>query len=188
MSVLDITAQTEATSENLLSTRDVTLDTNTITVEPDVCYLKNTKIMIFCNGKEHMVKINNLNVGDTIVSYGNIKNSYSKIKWIGHYTVSNPQLNNYPVCFKKGSLNSDNTKIVPDRDVWVSQKHRICHNGEFTCVSNLINNDSIYIDKNFKSVTYYHLETEKHNIIDVCGIKTETFDEPPGKSYKYKFN
>ena len=151
-----------------------------------VCYLKGSLIKTI-NG---YIKIEDLKVGDYILSFGNIindkyiekKKKYnSKIKWIG----KNEELINeytYPICIKKDSLE----KNIPNNDLYISQKHRILFNNKFICVNQLLN-ENIFIDKNIKNIEYYHVELENHSIIKVNNIYTESFNNYP-INRKYKLN
>jgi len=57
----------------------------------------------------------------------------------------------------------------------VSPNHGICYNNVFACAKNLVNGSTIYQDKTFKSIDYYHIETEQHCILMADGLCAESF-------------
>lgn len=116
------------------------------------------------------IKIENLKKGDTVISYGVIENDKNiiykekkevKILWIGKRTINIVNDYEYPIFYK---------------GMYFSQKHRIIWKDTFISINQLLNVEDMFIDKSFTSITYYHIETEEHNIINVGGIMTETMN------------
>lgn len=149
----------------------------------DNCYLKGSKILCIRNREEVYINIEHIDIGEIIVTFGDIindlhliyKKSKSIVMWIGTYSYSGMNNLDLPICIKKGSLsNSKSDEIIPSEDVRISQRHRICVDSIFTCASNLLEGNKIYIDENIEKIKYYHLKTLNHKIINVSGIMSET--------------
>lgn len=137
-----------------------------------VCYFKGSLI----ETETCYVKIEDLRIGDSILTYGKIINDkehefisesrQEKIKWIGKV---------------KEIVNEDIYPIVY-QNLKVSQKHRVIYENKFICVNQI---PGTYIDRNHREIEYYHLETENHSIIKVNDIYTETLNDNPSRKYLF---
>jgi hypothetical protein len=142
-----------------------------------LCFLKGTRILT----KDGYKLIEDLGVGDKVVSYGSIINdtkvdfheqsSLSSITWIQHFSPVVKNTESYPIRFSKGSLGSE----TPSHDLWVSPGHRIIVDGKMNSAINLVNGTTIVQDMDMEDIEYYHFETESHEVIDAEGMKAETF-------------
>ena len=160
----------------LSSTGNITISNLNISNIDATCYNEDSFIQL---SNKLYKKIKNLTSEDKVLVYGIFdenmnytlfKNPVSKsIIFLGKCTFYNLSPNNYPISFCKNSLNND----IPFTNLKLSPNHRLLHNKKSYCAKNLLKND-IYIYKTNK-ITYYHLECEKHFIINVNGILTETF-------------
>lgn len=134
------------------------------------CYLEGTKILT----TKGYINIENLSGDEILITKGIInkpnfilENGESEINWIGKITYNYTNNKSYPVYVKKNSLNNS-------EDIWVSQGHQIIYDNKFLVIADLLD-ENIFIDKSYSKLTYYHIECDKHYIIDVSGILSETF-------------
>lgn len=153
-----------------------------------ICFLEGSEILTdIQNGVNVYKKIENLKVGDKIKNYGIIKDNKHllnfkvttdvKITWIGKYTINIPTKKDFPVCITAGSISKSgtNTEMIPSKNIWVSQAHRIIIDNKLICARDLCNGKSIFIDRSYqKSFNYWHFQTFQHSIIEISGVKTET--------------
>lgn len=158
---------------------------------PDpVCFAKGTYILT----NKGYVLIENLKMGDTLITCGKISNNNildkkisnalvntslkhdfptQQIQWISHFEMSQLNENSYPILFKKGCI--DKWKKIPSMDLRVSPEHSICIKNRMIPAKNLINGTTIYQDMSFKTVTYYHIEMPYHCAIISNGLLTESY-------------
>lgn len=155
-----------------------------------VCFVKGTYILT----NKGYVLIENLKMGDTLITCGKIENNdilYKKIsnvlvdtslkhdfptqqiQWISHFEMSQLNQNSYPILFKKGCI--DKLKKIPSMDLRVSPEHSVCIKNKMIPAKNLINGTTIYQDTNFKTITYYHIEMPYHCAIISNGLLTESY-------------
>jgi hypothetical protein len=158
----------------------------TITINPItiLCFLRGTPILTKRGNGIGYVNIENLQVGDMVVSYGSIHENedvslyrqplFTTIEWIQSFKPQSKNESTYPILFKKGCLGIN----TPEKDVWMSPGHRVIVNGKLATAKSLVNGTTILQDKlkmENEEIEYFHFETESHSIVDVVGLKTETF-------------
>lgn len=148
------------------------------TVNPvGVCYLKGTQILTE-NGYK---KIEDLNVGDKVVTKGQIfANAYTNVDeefslepivMIGNYRAPNLTDKSFPICIKANALGEN----MPFEDLYVSPGHRILLDGKLVLATDLINGETIFQDRSFLEIDYYHLELKDHHSIVANGILSESY-------------
>jgi hypothetical protein len=96
------------------------------------------------------------------------------VKWIGTQEVMMPSLlhqNLEPVCISRGALG----KGIPSEDLYVSSDHGVMLEGLLINAGALVNGENIKFMRTHKSFTYYHVETEDHDMIVANGTPVETF-------------
>ncbi len=98
------------------------------------------------------------------------------VKWIGRKTVHKlfSGLNMQPVCIAAGALGGG----LPTSDLTVTADHGMILDGYVINASALINGttiDWVRMDDLPTNVTYYHIETEDHDVILANGAPAETF-------------
>ena len=145
-----------------------------------LCLLKGTKLMT--NRGE--VAIEDITEGDQLVTYGKINQHTNKelnikkksllktVKWCGHFSVADFNTMTYPICFKAHSLGEN----MPSEDLYVSPGHGIIMNNTLIFAHKLINNTTIFQDKSFTSIEYYHIKVDGHHVIQANGVFTETLN------------
>ena len=106
-----------------------------------------------------------------------------RVLWIGRQTVltaTAPQRME-PVRIRKDALGPG----VPHSDLTVTADHGMVLDGYVINASALVNGASIHwvpLSELDQSVTYYHVETENHEIVLANGAETETFLDMSGRA------
>ena len=145
----------------LSTTNNIIINQTNINIQDVSCYLKGSLILT----KRNYIKIEDLQKDDEIIIFGYFNSDmtynyinpiYSKIIWLGKMQLFN--INEYPY-----KITYDNNEI------YVSGNHRIIIDDKSYLAKNL-NKKQFYIN----NVIYYHIELEKHSIINVNGFMTES--------------
>jgi uncharacterized repeat protein (TIGR03803 family) len=142
-------------------------------LQPDLtdnapCYCKGTLIRT-SHGE---ITVEELAIGDLVVT---ASGALRPIKWIGkrsyagRFIVGNHLM--LPVTFRTGSL-ADN---VPHTDLHVSPGHGMFVGGQLVPAWRLVNGVSITQAEVVESVTYYHVELDRHAVILAEGAPAESF-------------
>lgn len=146
------------------------------TPTPIVCFVKGTKILT----KNGYTLIEYLCVDDEVMTKGKIykneKYLNAKIRsepvyWISKFKVRNLTEESAPICIKAGALREN----YPFEDLYVSPNHGMIVKGKLVIAKYLVNEETIFQDFNRKSVTYYHVELERHSAIIANGILAESY-------------
>jgi len=142
-----------------------------------VCYLKGTKLLT----DKGYVSVENINVGDYVVSKGKIIDNQSvdvnnkftiePIFWIGSFVAPNLTTQTLPICIKANALGNHQ----PFEDLYVSPSHRIIIDGHMLIARDLVNGTTIFQDMERTSVEYYHLELAEHSSIFANGVLSESY-------------
>ena len=147
-------------------------------VSPTVCYKKGTLILT----NQGIIPIENIKVGDNVVTEGEIYNNYKLMKqdtsriepviWIGNFKVDCLDTNSRPICIQKNTFGNNS----PFQDLYISPNHSVLLDGNMVTASSLlIGNTTIYQDMECTSVEYYHLECKTHCSILANGVLSETY-------------
>jgi hypothetical protein len=132
------------------------------------CFVKGTRI-----STEHgEVAVEELIVGDRVPTM--IGKDPGQIVWIGHRTVDcsqhpNPKLV-WPVRVSAGAFG----RGKPSRDLWLSPDHAVYVEDVLIPVKHLINGSSITQVPQI-SVTYYHIELQRHDVVLANGLPAESY-------------
>lgn len=145
---------------------DAYLSGNTFT---QVCFAAGTMIAT----PEGEVAVETLSIGDMITT---ATGDQVPVKWIGHQTISRLTTSgsHSPVRISEGAL----APKQPNQDLVLTASHGVIIDGLVINAGALINHDSIdYVPSNElpASVTYYHVETDAHEVIIANGIEAETY-------------
>ncbi|WGW02978.1 Hint domain-containing protein [Tropicibacter oceani] len=141
-----------------------------------VCYLEDTGI----DTPKGRVAVQDLRPGDTILT---ADGNQTTVKWVGVQPVetrlTHPAKVN-PICLRAGAIAPD----VPQRDLFVSPDHAIEINGLLFNASALVNGGSIYrvARMPLEGFTYYHVETDHHEVILAEGCPSESYLDMPDRS------
>ena len=113
-------------------------------------------------------------------------NGAQAVHWIGSRRMTGARLfampRLRPIRFAPGALGAD----MPDGDLLVSPEHRMLLQGDvarelfntpevLVNARDLVNGDTITIDKNLREVTYIHLMFEAHQVLWANNVETESF-------------
>lgn len=150
--------------------------THIVSTPPIVCYAKGTLILT----KHGFVPIENMKVGDKVVTNGKIYNNKivkrfktksETVLWVGKFKVNKLNNNSRPICITKNSFDVN----FPIKDLYVSPNHSMIIDGEMVLAKDLVNEVTIYQDMECENVEYYHLECENHSTIIANGVLSESY-------------
>jgi hypothetical protein len=133
-----------------------------------VCFAAGTMIQT----PDGDVAVEELMVGGTVLSAaGEIR----PVRWIGHRTIDltrhpEPELVR-PIRIAAGAL----AENVPVRDLMVSPDHAMLVDDALVPARLLVNNRSITEEVAATTVTYYHVELDRHDIIVAEGAPSESY-------------
>jgi hypothetical protein len=160
-------------ANSFLATAGVYSDTDppaTIVETPTLyCFLLGTLIETAMGS----VAVEQLNIGDKVLSHSGRE---VEVKWIGWQKMHGAfaaMMDGLPVCISVGALGNG----LPVRDIFVSPDHALyLVDCMLVHAKALVNGVTIYQVIEWEGdVTYFHIETEKHEIIFAEGAPTETF-------------
>ncbi|MFM9268725.1 Hint domain-containing protein [Halomonas elongata] len=122
---------------------------------------------------EGEVPVETLQIGDSILT---ASGETVAIKWVGRQMVSNAVAapNRQPVRIRAGALGEDK----PHQDLVFTAGHGLVLEGLLINAAALVNGNTIdYMpwDELDELVTYYHIETEGHEVILANGTEAETY-------------
>ena len=133
------------------------------------CFAAGTRILT-CRGE---IPVQDLAVGDTVIT---LSGEDRPIIWIGRRTIDLQRHNRpksvQPICIAANAL----AENVPVRDLFVSPDHAIHIDGFLIPAKELLNNCSIY-QATRRTVTYYHIELERHAVVFAENAAAETYLE-----------
>lgn len=123
-------------------------------------------------------KVQDLRPGDLIRT----EDGLSPLRWIGRSAVKASREALYPVRLPAGALG----RAQPDRDLLVSQNHRIALEGTdcellfgsarvLVAAKHLVGQFGIRLDRSFSRPVYYHLLFDQHELVRSNGLVTESF-------------
>ncbi len=135
-----------------------------------VCYARGTKISTIAG----QVAVEDLKAGDLVLT---LDKGYQEIRWIGSQKV--------PGSGKTAPVRIAAETLGNDRDLWVSQQHRMLIRGGdqnmapdgddfFVPAKKLVNGSSIRIEE-CHEVEYFHILLDEHHIIFAEGCPSESF-------------
>jgi len=140
---------------------------------PPICYLKGTRIETVRGSRP----IERIAIGDEVATH---RGGFAKVKWIGRMSYaegpSGWRRETKPVLFRRSSL-GDN---IPNRDLYVSQRHAMLVDDVFIPAKYLVNGSSIEIVSPANSaIEYFQIELEGHEAIFANGAPSESFFATP---------
>ncbi|WP_435258066.1 Hint domain-containing protein [Thioclava sp. FR2] len=122
-------------------------------------------------------KVEDLKIGDLILT---ADGSAIPVKWVGHQTFRNNIINlplaadRAPICIAKGALGSG----LPNADLYVTADHGMIIDDLLVNAGALVNGTTIRraaLSEMDATFTFYHVETECHDVILANGAKAESF-------------
>ncbi|APH54946.1 Adhesin family protein [Granulibacter bethesdensis] len=136
------------------------------------CFLADSMVTL----AQGEVPVQDIDVGDEIVTYHGGTVSIRKVTWVGksqirvQSAVPDDQAG-YPVRVLKDAIAPD----VPYKDMLITAEHCLFLDGAFVPVRMLVNGRSIFYDKTSMVYDCYHIETETHSVIRADGVLTESY-------------
>jgi antigen 43 len=105
------------------------------------------------------------------------------VKWVGHRDLDLTRQPNAdslaPIRIMRGAL-GDN---LPKRDLIVSPDHCLFFEGGLYPAKLLINDMTIVQDLSAKTVSYYHIELERHSVIVAEGVAAESYLDTGNRAF-----
>jgi hypothetical protein len=132
------------------------------------CYVTGTRIATAVGE----VAVEDLAIGDFVET---LHAGLQKIKWIGRrsydgrFIAGNKDI--LPIRIAQGAIGDK----IPSRDLFVSPGHAFCIDGALIHAFRLINGVSITQAESVESVTYFHIETDCHEVIFAENCPAEAF-------------
>ena len=148
---------------------------HSITAAAVNCFCAGTRI----STSDGMVDVEKLIPGDVIET---ADGRTSTVKWLGEQPVNTQILHPSkinPICITAGALGDG----LPKQDLFISPDHAIAIDGLLINAGALVNGRSIYqVEKMPKAgFTYYHVETDAHELLLAEGVSAETFIDYAGR-------
>ncbi|WP_084440578.1 Hint domain-containing protein [Acetobacter nitrogenifigens] len=147
-------------------------DTDGSTTLTFVCFCAGT--LIRTEDGDRLVE--DLEIGDTVLTYVDGKEVSSQLTWVGRRTMSvrtdlPVDMAGYPVRILKNALGPN----VPHQDLLITPEHCLYLDGVFVPARMLVNGRSIFYDVSMTHYDYYHVETERHSILWSNGALSESY-------------
>jgi hypothetical protein len=124
------------------------------------------------------VTVEDLAVGDRLLT---AEGRAAPVIWIGHRTVNcaaHPCPNDVmPVRVRRGAF----AEGVPSRDLWLSPDHAIHAETCLIPVKHLLNGATI-VQEQADSITYWHVELHRHDVILAEGLPCESYLDNGGRA------
>ena len=149
----------------------VTPDSGTGTDVTLACYAEGTRIAT----PDGDVAIEALRPGDLVITMEAERRSVQPVRWIGHrridMTAHPDRATVAPIRFRAGAIDQD----VPARDLLVSPAHGMFIDGAFIPAKKLVNHMTITRETAMASITWHHLELDRHAVVLAEGAPSETY-------------
>jgi hypothetical protein len=156
---------------------DERIEVERLTVKGFNCFCAGTRIAMADGYK----LVEDIVAGDKVLR---AEGGETEVKWLGRQSVdtrfAHPKLAS-PIRIRKGAL-GDN---LPERDLRLSGDHAIGIDGVLVTASALVNGTTIIQepDMPMDGFTYYHVETEAHELILAEGLPSESFVDFNGQIF-----
>jgi hypothetical protein len=138
------------------------------------CFARGTRIAT----ARGCVPVEQLAPGDLVLT---VSGRLSPIAWLGHRTLDLGRharpYDVMPVRVRAGAF----AEKVPARDVILSPDHAVLVEGALVPVRHLVNGSSI-VQQTRASITYWHLELSRHDVILAEGLACETYLDTGNRS------
>ncbi len=132
------------------------------------CYAAGTRIATPAG----VAAVETLSIGDRVTTASGLSRP---IRWIGRRSYGGRFLKGrshlLPILFRAGSLGDD----VPMRDLRVSPRHAMFLDGVLVPAEALVNGTDIIRDAEAETISYFHIELERHDLIIAEGAVSESF-------------
>ncbi|WOD09317.1 Hint domain-containing protein [Marinomonas sp. GJ51-6] len=153
------------------SSQNITINT---TDPYTYCFLAGTQI----NTPEGERLVEEIAIGDKVLAADGRELT---VRWMGHETIYNgigASVHKTPVKISSGAMGDG----LPHCDLYVSNAHAFLIDGHLVVASALINGDtitSVPFAELPESYTYWHIETDAHELVVANGVVAETLSGAP---------
>jgi hypothetical protein len=153
------------------------IEVERFTVKGFNCFCAGTRIAMADGWK----LVEDIEAGDKVLR---AEGGETEVKWLGQQYVdtrfAHPKLAS-PIRIRKGALGEN----LPERDLRLSGDHAIGIDGVLVTASALVNGTTIIQepDMPMDGFTYYHVETEAHELILAEGLPSESFVDFNGQTF-----
>ncbi len=157
------------------STLDIHADTTPPPPPPLPCFLAGTLIAT----EDGEISVDELRIGDRVrTAAGGVR----PIRWIGVRTMDLVHCDKpeavLPVRIRRDAFGDGK----PRRDLYLSRDHAILSEGVLIPVKYLINGSSIRGVPKSVTVTYYHIELDRHDVVLAEGLPAESYLDTGGRA------
>ncbi|HIM20495.1 MAG TPA: Hint domain-containing protein [Rhodospirillales bacterium] len=138
------------------------------------CFLEGTSI----NTPEGTRPVESIEMGDKVLSADGRELT---VRWMGHETVRNgigASIHKAPIKISAGAFGDG----LPVSDLYVSNAHAFLLDGHLVVASALINGEiitAVPFSEMPSEFTYWHIETEEHELVVANGVAAETLSGAP---------
>ena len=136
-----------------------------------VCFAAGTRILTMAG--ERMVET--LTHGDIVVTLSGAERSTRPVKWLGRRRIdlaAHPRPETVaPIRIRRGAFADD----MQHTDLLVSPDHGIFVDGKLICARQLVNGTTIWQEKGWTAVEYFHVELDAHAILFAEGLPAESY-------------
>jgi hypothetical protein len=136
-----------------------------------VCFAAGTRILTMAG--ERMVET--LTHGDIVVTLSGTERSTRPVKWLGRRRIdlaAHPRPETVaPIRIRRGAFADD----MQHTDLLVSPDHGIFVDGKLICARQLVNGTTIWQEKGWTAVEYFHVELDAHAILFAEGLPAESY-------------
>jgi hypothetical protein len=128
------------------------------------------------------VAVEALKEGDEVVTVTDGKRRLMPITWIGHRAID---ISRHPAPEKVRPVRVQRGAFAPNmpaRDLLLSPDHAIFAEGVLVPVKYLVNGTTIRVEEAAKTVLYFHVELERHEVLLSDGLPTESYLDSGGRA------
>jgi len=144
-----------------------------------VCYAAGTRIL----ADQGEIAVEDIAAGDRVVTLQNGEPVLQPVKWVGsrHLDLTrHPKPETAaPIRIARDAFGENQ----PHRDLVVSPDHGLLVDGKLIPAKLLINGTTIIQDRSVKSVTYYHIELDRHAILLAEGLPAESYLDTGNRAF-----
>lgn len=144
---------------------DILFNNNTPIEYP--CFYQGSEIETIYGWK----RVENIQIGDEVIAYVNGKKEFRKVIWTGSTSLSKTKKNNTLIKIEQNALRDN----IPSKDLYITPEHCLYIDHCFVPARMLVNNRSIYEVSALTNSFIYHIELEKHSIINAHNVMTESY-------------
>jgi antigen 43 len=144
-----------------------------------VCYAAGTRIL----AESGEIAVEDIAEADRVVTIQDGRQVLQPVKWVGHRRLDlsgHPRRDTAaPVRIARGALGENR----PHRELVVSPDHGLIIDGKLVPAKLLINGMTITQDLEVQSVTYYHIELDRHSILLAEGVTAESYLDTGNRAF-----